>query len=69
MLNISTIIHHWFWLGIVAAVIVWYSTITIYVSIRGAFDIKQMFARLGRQSADSPNDTPSDENPEPLNRK
>jgi hypothetical protein len=69
MLNISTIIDHWFWIGIVAAVIVWYSTITIYVTIRGAFDIKHMFARLSNQSAAPSSDAPSDENPEPLNKR
>lgn len=37
---------HWFWFITVLAVIVWYSTITIYVAIRGAFDIKSMFEKL-----------------------
>ncbi len=60
MPNISTIIDHWFWLGIVIAVVVWYSTITIYVSIRGAFDIRSMLARLANQSETLPKDTPSD---------
>jgi len=69
MLNISTIIDHWFWIGIVVAVIVWYSTITVYVTVKGAKDIKSMFARLSNQSAASSSDAPSDENPEPLNRK
>ena len=34
----------WWWLTV--ACLVWYSTITIYVSVRGAFDIKHMLARL-----------------------
>ena len=37
---------HWFWWCITVAVLVWYSTITIYVAIRGAFDIKHMLERL-----------------------
>jgi len=37
---------HWFWLGMMIAVLVWYSTITVYVAWRGAFDIKQMLGRL-----------------------
>lgn len=37
---------HWFWWLLTAAVVVWYSTITIYVSIRGGLDIKHMLARL-----------------------
>ena len=58
MPDISTIIDHWFWLGMTAAVIVWYSTITIYVAIRGAFDIRSMFARLKSQSETSPKEPP-----------
>ena len=38
--------HHWFWWIMTAACVVWYSTITIYVSIKGAADIKNMLARL-----------------------
>lgn len=37
---------HWFWLAMTIAVVVWYSTITIYISFRGAFDIKEMLGRL-----------------------
>ena len=39
---------HWFWALLLAACLVWYSTITVYVAIRGAFDIKNMLGRLGR---------------------
>jgi hypothetical protein len=38
---------HWFWLLMTAAVVIWYSTITIYVAIRGAKDIRGMLRRLG----------------------
>ncbi len=31
------------------ACVIWYSTITIYVAIKGAGDIKQMLARLGKR--------------------
>lgn len=37
---------HWFWLAIVTMAVVWYSTITIYVAVRGAFDIRHMLERL-----------------------
>ena len=37
---------HWFWWAMTAACVVWYSTITIYVSFKGAKDIKNMLARL-----------------------
>jgi 1-phosphofructokinase family hexose kinase len=38
--------NHWFWLLLTIACVVWYSTITVYVSIKGARDIKNMLARL-----------------------
>jgi hypothetical protein len=37
---------HWFWWLVTAAVLVWYSTVAVYVAIRGALDIKHMLARL-----------------------
>jgi hypothetical protein len=37
---------HWFWWLLTMAVMVWYSTITVYVSVRGSMDIKCMLARL-----------------------
>jgi hypothetical protein len=42
----ETALLHPFWFLIMAAVIVWYSTITVYVAIRGAVDIKHMLERL-----------------------
>ena len=39
---------HWFWWAITAACVVWYSTITVYVAIKGAKDIKNMLARLDK---------------------
>ncbi len=37
---------HILWFLLVWACIVWYSTITIYVSVKGALDIKQMLRDL-----------------------
>jgi hypothetical protein len=37
---------HWFWWLLLVACLVWYSTVTVYVAIRGAIDIKQMLRRL-----------------------
>ena len=37
---------HAFWWLLMVACVVWYSTITIYVAIRGTFDIKHMLRRL-----------------------
>ena len=49
---------HGFWFLLLWVCIVWYSTITIYVSIRGAYDIRQMLrdlkARGARPNGDSP---------------
>jgi hypothetical protein len=44
--------NHWFWLLLTAACVVWYSTITVYVAIKGAADIKHMLARLAATAAD-----------------
>lgn len=38
--------NHWFWTGVAILSIVWYSTITVYVAIRGSFDIRHMLDRL-----------------------
>jgi hypothetical protein len=35
------------------ACVIWYSTITFYVAIKGAGDIKQMLARLGKTKEDA----------------
>jgi hypothetical protein len=44
---------HPFWWLLTMACIVWYSTITIYVSIKGAADIRHMTDRLSGRD-DSP---------------
>ena len=41
---------HWFWWLLTLACLLWYSTITVYVAIRGALDIKHMLRRLGQQA-------------------
>jgi len=37
---------HSFWFWLVWACVIWYSTITLYVSVKGALDIKQMLRDL-----------------------
>lgn len=39
---------HWFWWLMIAAVVVWYSTVTVYVAIKGVSDIKGMLHRLSQ---------------------
>ncbi len=43
---------HLFWSLLAIACVVWYSTVTIYVAIRGAFDIRAMLQRLEKLSRD-----------------
>ena len=47
---------HWFWWLVTLAVLVWYSTVTIYVAVKGARDIRQMLRRLkeGEKERDKP---------------
>jgi len=41
-----------FWWWLTAICLVWYSTVTVYVTIRGGFDIKRMLARLDELRTD-----------------
>jgi hypothetical protein len=43
---------HWFWGLLTLAVLAWYSTITVYVSIKGVLDIEHMLARLSALAAE-----------------
>lgn len=43
---------HWFWWALTAACLIWYCTITVYVAIRGAFDIREMLSELGKRGSD-----------------
>jgi hypothetical protein len=45
----SGIAEHWFWWLVTMACVVWYSTITIYVAVKGTADIKGMLKRLADQ--------------------
>ncbi|MBI4027769.1 MAG: hypothetical protein HY360_22475 [Verrucomicrobia bacterium] len=42
---------HWFWFLMTAAVVIWYSTITVYVAWKGAFDIRNMLRDLTEDHA------------------
>jgi len=42
--------NHWFWWALTTACVIWYSTITVYVAIKGARDIKNMLARLSNET-------------------
>lgn len=46
-MNFPTMLtNHPFWGLLTLAVLVWYSTITVYVGIRGASDIRHMLRKL-----------------------
>lgn len=40
--------NHPFWFAITAACVIWYSTITIEIAIKGAFDIARMLRALSK---------------------
>ncbi len=40
-------IDHWFWFALTIACLVWYSLVTVYVAVRGAYDIRGMLSHLG----------------------
>jgi hypothetical protein len=44
---------HFFWWLLAMACIVWYSTITIYVSVKGVADIRDMLGRLSLRQSDT----------------
>ena len=47
---------HWFWLLLTAACVIWYSTITVYVAIKGVTDIREMLAALARRATGGRNE-------------
>jgi len=42
---------HWFWWLLTMACVLWYSVVTIYVTVEGAKDIKTMLRRLSQQGS------------------
>jgi hypothetical protein len=48
--------NHWFWWLLTMTCVVWYLTITVYVSIKGAADIKNMLARLAQNQLETHDD-------------
>jgi len=37
---------HWFWWFLTLVCVGWYSTVTVYVTIKGVVDIQRLFAAL-----------------------
>lgn len=38
-----------FWLALALLCLAWYATVTVYVAVRGAIDIRGMLARLSKR--------------------
>jgi hypothetical protein len=51
---------HVFWWLLVMACVVWYSTITVYVAIKGGYDIRRMLRRLSEEAAEPRQDAKED---------
>jgi hypothetical protein len=51
---------HWFWLGLTTVSVLWYLTITVYVAVRGAWDIQHMLAQLDALRTPRSDVTPDD---------
>ena len=41
--------NHWAWGLLMIAVISWYTTVTVYVAIRGGLDVRSMLRELGKR--------------------
>jgi hypothetical protein len=57
------IAEHFFWWLLTMACVVWYSTITIYVAVKGFVDIKEMLTRIEKKQAASPRGDATDSGP------
>ncbi len=44
---------HWLWWILAMACLVWYSTITVYIAIRGLADIRTMLRHLKEKQSDT----------------
>jgi len=44
--------YRWFWGLLTIAALTWYTTITVYISYQGVFDIKQMLRKLSSGNFD-----------------
>lgn len=54
---------HFFWWFLTMACVVWYSTVTIYVSVKGIADIRDMLRRLSNRKIDNSATTDHRNNP------
>ena len=45
----SMLREHWVWGGLTLVVLLWYSTVTVYVAVKGLGDIRSMLKALGER--------------------
>jgi hypothetical protein len=50
------ILDHWFWTLLMVACLLWYSTITVYVAVKGCFDIREMLDQLAKIKTENETD-------------
>jgi hypothetical protein len=55
---VNSLLAHWFWALLTTAAVVWYSTITVYVAVRGLRDIAKMLDHLERSHREAPGSGP-----------
>jgi hypothetical protein len=41
---------HWFWGGLTIIVLLWYSTVTVYVAVKGIGDIRTMLKTIAKRN-------------------
>ena len=46
----------WMWGGLILVVLLWYSTVTVYVAVRGIGDIRSMLKTLGGRKGPADNE-------------
>ena len=51
----SMLQEHWVWGGLILAVLLWYSTVTVYVAVKGIGDIRSMLKALGERKRPTDN--------------
>ena len=46
--------YRWFWGILTFGTLAWYSTVTLFVAVKGLTDIREMLGKLGSTSSDPP---------------
>jgi hypothetical protein len=60
--------HHWFWGAITLVCLAWYSTVTIYIAIKGFGDIRTMLRKLSESKGGSERESPATDKSSPDSR-